>query len=201
MARRKGGKKTEVLWIICEGETEHYYFQKLKFEERIKRVNICTTKKSNALGIVDYAINFAKFDRSFKKGDRIFCIFDRDTNSSEQLHNASLNAKTNGIEIIFSNPQFEIWLLLHYTFFSQSCEKDVILNRLRKHLPNYHKADPNIYLKTREKISTAAQNSQKLIEMHLKKEVDLVSRDSNPVTLVNRLINVITLLKKSNKFD
>jgi len=137
MNRLAKRKPTQILWIICEGETEKYYFQKLKSAERVERINVRVTTNTSALKIVDYACNFVQRDRDFENGDRVFCVFDRDSNSNEQPQQASQKAKEKGIEIIFSNPSFEFWLLLHFAYLSQRFENDQVLSKLRKYLPKY----------------------------------------------------------------
>jgi len=187
----KAPRSTKILWIFCEGETEKYYFQKLKAEERIGRVNVKSTKKTGSKNIVKYATTFTKHNNDFSKGDTVFCVFDRDKNTNKQLKEAKREAERHGIKIIFSNPSFEFWLLIHYQLHTTSCENDDILTKLKKFIPDYHKADPELYLITRNNIETAKTNSQKIIEMYRDKNVELISRESNPVTLVNNLIEVL----------
>jgi hypothetical protein len=187
----KAPRSTKILWIFCEGETEKYYFQKLKAVERIGRVNVKSTKKTGSKNIVKYATTFTKHNKDFIKGDTVFCVFDRDKNTNKQLKEAKREAERHGIKIIFSNPSFEFWLLIHYQLHTTSCENDDILTKLKKFIPDYHKADPELYLITRNNIETAKTNSQKIIEMYRDKNVELISRESNPVTLVNNLIEVL----------
>jgi len=64
MARKRGKKPTSTLWIFCEGEkTEINYFNKLKINERISRINIkvqSSDKITDAIGVVKYAVSFLK---------------------------------------------------------------------------------------------------------------------------------------------
>lgn len=129
----------------------------------------------------------------------MFCVFDRDRNTTEQLMDAKKKAKTKGIEIIFSNPSFELWLLLHYVNHTKSCENSELLTMLKKFLPDYHKADPELFLKTRQRTETAIHNAYKMTKMHTDRGVELVSSESNPVTLVNELVEVLYGLKKKRR--
>ncbi len=48
-------------------------------------------------------------------GDFAFCVFDVDYNSEDSLNNVLANARKKGVNIILSNPCFEIFFLLHFT--------------------------------------------------------------------------------------
>jgi predicted ATP-dependent endonuclease of OLD family len=195
MSRNPGHKPTHTLWIFCEGETERFYFQKLKFTGRIGKINVKLSKRTSSLNIVKYAISFTDRDRDFDKDDSVFCVFDRDRNTEEQLARAKRMADSKGIKIIFSNPSFEFWLLLHYLYYNARCESDEIVTRLRDFMPDYNKADPELFLKTKDKISTALGNAKKIIEMQRNRKVEPISRDSNPITFVNQLIEAIYSFK------
>jgi hypothetical protein len=195
MSMPKAPWSTQILWIFCEGETEKYYFQKLKAVERIGRVNVKSTRRTDSVNIVKYAITFTKYDKNFSKRDAVFCVFDRDENTNEQLKEAKREAERHGIKIIFSNPSFEFWLLIHYQLHTTSCENNEISTKLKKFIPDYRKADPEIYLITKDKIEAAKTNSQNIIEMCRNRNVELISRESNPVTLVNNLIDELNNFK------
>jgi len=195
MSMMKAPRSTKILWIFCEGETEKYYFQKLKAVERIGRVNVKSTRRNDSVNIVKYATNFTKHNNDFSKGDAVFCVFDRDNNTNKQLKEAKREAERHGIKIIFSNPSFEFWLLIHYQLHTTSCENNEISTKLKKFIPDYRKADPEIYLITKDKIEAAITNSQNIIEMCRKRHVELISRESNPVTLVNDLIYILNNFK------
>lgn len=66
--------------------------------------------------IVDLAseakLSVSRAKDSFAKFDQIWAIFDRDEH--ENVDQAIATAKSRGIEVAFSNPCFEVWLLLHH---------------------------------------------------------------------------------------
>ncbi len=98
MARKRGKRPTNTLWIFCEGEkTEINYFNKLKANERISRMNIkvqSSDKVTDAIGVVKYAISFLKNKkRDFEQDDLIYCVFDRDSNTNQHLDQALKLAK------------------------------------------------------------------------------------------------------------
>lgn len=60
MKPNKRYKSTKTLWIFCEGGTEWNYFQMLKKVERISRINIKSSSKTNCINIVKIADTFRK---------------------------------------------------------------------------------------------------------------------------------------------
>ncbi len=195
MARKRGKKPTNNLWIFCEGEkTEINYFNKLKIDKRISRINIkvkSSDKITDSVGIVKYAISFLKYKRDFEPGDLIYCVFDRDSNTNQHLTQASKLAKENNIRIAFSNPSFEYWILCHFEYFITACESKNLIDKLKQNLSPYEKNDPDIYNKTQSKITTAIINAKKVKNKHEKEGIKLISRESNPSTYVFELIEKI----------
>jgi len=196
MVRQRGKKPTQTLWIFCEGEkTEKNYFLKLRTEERIRRLKVKSCGSTDAKGIVNHAISFKKTDRNFEDGDSVCCIFDRDNNSNEQLEQATSLANHNNITIIFSNPSFEYWILCHFEYHPTSCENPDLGARLNYLVGDYEKNDPLIYNKTKNKIDTATANATRIKEKHEQERTLLISRQSNPLSLVFELIKMIKQFK------
>lgn len=199
MVRRIGKRPTNTLWIFCEGEkTEINYFNKLKVAERISRMNIkvkSSDKVTDATGILNYAVSFLENKNDFQKGDLIYCVFDRDSNTEQNLQKAEKIAKENNIQITFSNPCFEYWLLCHFEYFQSSCEPNDLNNKLKEKLGEYKKNDSEIYNKTKDKISEAIKNSKKIRKNHIGKKIKILSRKSNPSTQVFEIIEKVQELK------
>jgi len=192
MVRKEGRKPTKALWIFCEGKTEKLYFDKLRFEERISRLKIKSLQSGykNADGIVKEATDFIS-RRDFQEGDLIACVFDRDANSNEQLKKARSIGETKGILISFSNPCFEYWILCHCGYFAGQYEQGGIIAEITSRITNYKKNDPDLYSKTKNKIQDAINNAEKIKNKHIKEKTIILSRESNPLTLVFELINTI----------
>lgn len=55
----------------------------------------------------------ARSKDSFSKYDQVWAVFDRDEH--ENVDQAMSIAKSRGINVAFSNPCFEVWLLLHHS--------------------------------------------------------------------------------------
>lgn len=199
MVRKEGIKSISTMWIFCEGEkTEIHYFKHLRSDLRIQKlqIKVNSSDNKNALGVVNYALKFLERKRDYVPGDIIACVFDRDQNSSEELKLAQKLASHKGIDIIFSNPCFEFWILSHFECYKRPLEKDMLKRRLISSLGQYSKNDPLLYDKTKEHIGDAIKFSKDIISMHENDGVEIISRDSNPSTLVHQLIEQIHNFEK-----
>lgn len=194
MVRKEGKRSISTMWIFCEGEkTEIHYFKHLRSDLRIRKlqIKVNSSDNKNALGVVNYALNYLNRKRDYLPGDIIACVFDRDQNSPEDIERAKKLASKKGIEIIFSNPCFEFWILSHFECYKRPLEKDMLKRKLISSLGQYNKNDPLLYEKTKERISDAIKFSKDIISMHDNNGVEIISRDSNPSTLVHQLIEQI----------
>ncbi len=201
MARKEGGRSVNTVWIFCEGEkTEKYYFQRLKAKLRIGfNVKINTSGDKNASGVINYALSYKKNrPRDFLEGDLIYCVFDRNGNSNNELQKAQKLARENGIIIVFSNPCFEYWILTHFGYFPSSYESNEIVTKLNELLNTYQKNDKDIYDKTADKINEAIKNAKRITTDSLQKNSSLLCRESNPSTQVYLLIEKFNELKRDN---
>ncbi len=192
MVRRSGRRPTKTLWVCCEGKTERLYFNKLKFIERISRLKIKSFESGhkNADGLVNEALCCVS-QRDFQAGDIIVCVFDRDSNSNPQLAQAKNIAKQKGVLLSFSNPSFEYWVLCHYGYFPSKYEKDSLEAKIKEKNPSYKKADPELYTQTKANIQIAIKNAKTIQKKHIKERTELISKESNPLTLVFLLLELI----------
>ena len=166
--------------FVVDGDTEVWYLQMFKRNERELNINIepkLPSKKSipeqfkmvkelatdytKVFWVVDYDV-IAKETREAKKG----------VETSEQLF-IKLKEKAEklgNVIVIVNNPCIEFWFLLHFERTSKlftdcnSAEK-----QLKKHLTDYEKTrkyftkqDNDIYLKLKHKLSDAKVNSKNL---------------------------------------
>lgn len=194
MVRKKGTRSISTMWIFCEGEkTEVYYFKHLRSDLRIQklRIKVNSSDNKNALGVVNYGLNFLKHDKNYIHGDIIACVFDGDQNSSKELERAKKLASDESIEIIFSNPCFEFWILSHFECYKRPLDKDILKRKLVSSLGQYSKNDPLLYDKTKKHLNDAIKFSKDIISMHENNGVEIISLGSNPSTLVHQLIEQI----------
>ena len=120
LRREKPTKKAKPrVLIVCEGKvTEPTYLHALNHLWGTKVVLDFNHKNSSPKQIVEKAAG-AKKAAKRKKGvdanedyDAIWCAFDRDEHLS--VTEALQQASANEIPVAYSNPNFELWLLLHF---------------------------------------------------------------------------------------
>jgi hypothetical protein len=127
----------------------------------------------------------------------VYCVFDRDAHvhfesamqQSTDLDSSKSRRKNYGsFSRIPSIPCFELWFLLHFEIVSRECERDEVLQLLRKHLPTYVKSETIMF----SRLGDAREQALKNAEI-LRKRKDQTG-NKNPSTdvdlLVNRLLSI-----------
>jgi len=179
-SKKTGLKGSKTFAFVVDGDTEVWYLQMLKRNERELNINIepkLPSKKSiteqykmvselaefytKVFWVVDYDV-INKETRESRKG----------TETSEQLFIRLKEKvlKKGNVIVIVNNPCIEFWFLLHFEKTAKlftdcnSAEK-----QLKKHLKDYEKTrkyftkqDNDIYLKLKGNIKTALENSKNL---------------------------------------
>jgi len=179
-SKKIGLKGSKTFAFVVDGDTEVWYLQMLKRNERELNINIepkLPSKKSiteqykmvseladiytKVFWVVDYDV-INKETRESKKG----------TETSEQLFIRLKEKvlKKGNVIVIVNNPCIEFWFLLHFEKTAKlftdcnSAEK-----QLKKYLKDYEKTrkyftkqDNDIYLKLKGNINTALENSKNL---------------------------------------
>ncbi len=182
--------------IVCEGkQTEPNYFNglKKKINEKygnkvdvlIPSIEIKGTGK-NTTDLVNYTSKFVNY--SNKRYANVWVVFDKDDYSDEQFDNAIKSCDYN---VAWSNPNFELWLLLHLKKVNKFISKENILKELDKEfikngLGNYQKNDDKIFqkLSSNNGIVTAINNSEVLE----KNNNNCNPSQCNPQTMVYKIV-------------
>ncbi len=183
--------------IVCEGkQTEPNYFNGLKkkinekygnkIDVLIPQIEVKGMGK-NTKDLVKYTSKFVNY--SNKEYGKIWVVFDKDDYNDEQFDNAIVNCDYN---VAWSNPNFELWLLLHFRKVNNYISKDDIFEYLDKEfqqnkLGNYEKNDDKIFEKVSKNngLIKAIENSKNL-EL-LNNEVERPSKN-NPMTMVYKIV-------------
>ena len=194
MVRRYTKKRSvKSIYLFCEGEkTERFYFEQLRQELRGFGfiVKVKKTNKTDPLGLMREALSFKKHEgEGFFDCDELYCVLDCDSHSDEILGKARKFAEENSINLIFSNPSFEYWILAHFEKVNNVCDNSQITSKLRKHLGDYEKNDINIFKKINDKIETAISNAKSVNAS--KEDFEIFSRNSNPFTNVFEFIEYL----------
>ena len=195
--KRNAGRRPRrpVIYIICEGsETEVNYFR--KFKTRYSNIDIrpITSQYKSAIYLVERATDTIKQEPYYPEdGDQIWCVFDRNGNTNEELQKAEAIAIRRGYSIAFSNPAFELWYLLHFTDQrAYLADAEAVIAKLDADgcIPNYHKSGDyyNTLLPTRQQ---AIDRAMALQAHHESSSLPLLHRECNPCTTVAQLVELL----------
>lgn len=126
--------------IVCEGEnTEPEYFASFAklFANKLVRLELITGAGA-PMTLVNRAIDIKKSlprQSSFEKSDVVWVVFDRDEH--RLVNEARIKARNNEIGVAYSNPCFEVWLLLHFDSFDAPDGRHAVQKRLAVLHPHY----------------------------------------------------------------
>lgn len=186
LRKRQSKRQTnEVILIVCEGEkTEINYLEQLKDFFRLNNVaiDILSSKNPSPLQVVEFANRNNK-----QKYDKVYCVFDKDMHST--FDEALQKCKKYKFEAIVSNPCFEFWILLHFTYTTANfhtdnknspCDK-LINNYLKTHIKDYSKSYKSFAQLIENKLNQAIENAIKA-----NKEAE-DKNCTSPYTFMNKL--------------
>lgn len=152
MRKSKKLKLKRTLFIFCEWETEKCYFEALKDFKRsnvnikiepFKFWQIWTTKDKvlkniySIYGKINYEFDFTV--PQFKKtNSKVYLLLDADSYSKENITTIkNIFDKDDYIEVLFSNQDFELFILLHLEYFSWTTNN--YIDRINTYYPDYEK--------------------------------------------------------------
>jgi len=191
----------KVIRIYSDGDTEIDYFNSKKREisercARTGRRNIKIIPIHEKSGITRILKTIQKNcpENDLNPDDKVYCILDVD-DLPDTIIQTSLNSKPEYIDVIFSNPNFELWLLLHFKYYNHQFSKDETLTKLKDHLPGYSK--PNIepiFSELKAKENTAIHNAKQLRIHHSRENTNLNSRSANPHTHMDIVVELLNSL-------
>jgi hypothetical protein len=188
-------KRNPVVYLICEGsETEIRYFKQF----RSRGCNIDIIPIPSQYKSADRLVQKARATMGNNPyypddGDIIWCVFDRDDNTNEMLNKAKQVAIREGYQIAFSNPSFEVWFLFHYnnqTTSVENCEAAIKLVKQKGRLEQYEK-NKDVYEMLKPLQATAIERVKKRISVLKADRIEIISRQSNPVTTVAELVEYL----------
>lgn len=180
--------------FVVDGETEIWYLQMLKRNERQLKINIEPKLPQRKSIDEQYKLVTELSEREYSK---VFWIVDLDTIIKESRETprgkktplqalvelrGKLQKEYNNVTIIINNPCLEFWLLLHFEKTSKlfdTCDKAE--TELKKYLKDYEKTqkyftkqDNDIYLRLRPLLKTAISNSSNLGEFDLDEQIKAI---------------------------
>jgi hypothetical protein len=209
---KKFPPKRRVL-IVGEGrETEYNYMVGFRnaFTEELDAmaisVSVARGKGGDARGIVERAIHEAnKFDPNRRLGDRVFLLLDTEgVGRAPELPAAEKLAKEHEIEIVYSSPAFEYWLLCHFEKISRRYFKDcdAVVVELNKKwntvcTTQYEKADNDVFDRLSNRLNLACDQALKIDLYH--QRLHGATLRENPSTQVYELIAILIGARSDKK--
>ncbi len=202
-------KERKEFLIRCEGPTEENYFSGFpvnKNELDIKGTG-CNTE-SLIKETIKTSYNLRRQGITFRQ---MWCVFDKDRYSYEQIKRAFELAKDNHIDIAYSNRNFELWYYLHFNFTVSDIPEDDYVNLINKKLGIVYNKNSKIteqmYGLLKEYQNRAIDNATELIKYHKEYDKNISDKENlepydynPPVTTVCRLVKELNkLCKKCNK--
>ena len=191
LTRRENTRQLRRILIVCEGEkTEPNYFRCFPGNPEIyDRIDIHGTGY-NTISLVNEAIRLK--NAALKKKEpyiEVWCVFDKDDFSFDQVRDATILAKDNQIKCAYSIEAFELWYLLHFNFYDAALSRKQYKEKLSELLgKTYNKNDEGMYKALNKLQSTAIKNAKRLYTQQHKKPF----AEQNPITtifwLVERLL-------------
>lgn len=196
--------------IVSEGsKTEPNYFKEIRAEYRLHSANV--EVQPGVLGtqpiqVVEYARElFQKGDRH--KGirprvfERVYAVFDRDDHPTfrdalaraRELDGALRNDLKQPVKFaaIPSRPSFEFWLLLHFEDVRHLIHRDEVMQRLKRHLPDYEKGAGRAFAETKAGLPAAINRARALAQRSDPAD------DDEPYTGVVDLVELLMNLRQS----
>ena len=188
-------RRRPIIYIICEGkETETLYFKHFRTRNCLVDVVPISSKPKAAEHLVKHAkALISQSDYYPKDGDQLWCVFDRDDNTDEELLAATEWAENHGYKIAYSNPAFEYWYLLHFekrNGYLRDCDSVIEILKNKGYLAGYEKST-DVFAQLKDHQQEAVQRAEERTARLENDHVTLVSRDSNPVTTVHKLVEFL----------
>lgn len=165
--------------VLCEGKNEKDYIDTLKNKYKIYGLYPKIAKHRDGKGIITEARKIVEkeFDFTKDKNDCMLCVFDVENNRKnwevickdiKKFENRNKNQL-----VLFSNPCFEVWLLLCVKEFTSRKECFELKKECRNH---------NLDFLNKDKIFLAIKRAKKLEQFHKSENRDLFDFESNPLT-------------------
>ena len=210
LKRKENHLETKKLFIVaCEGEkTEPNYlnslFDYLKRERKIAQGSfiIAGHKHSDPCGVLSDLLSAPHYSDLF---DEKWIVIDRDEvmvtkkggsgHTKENFCRAISKAKDLGVEVAWTNPCFEFWIVLHFNYRDTACNRKEMQELARKLLIDKHilvASDSIETMKSREDLFVALlpykENAVRNATHLMNDKEDEKPEDCNPGTKFHILI-------------
>jgi hypothetical protein len=191
--REKGRKYL----IVCEGQTEKWYFDKFPvLTAEVVSIGIGMTKFT----LIQEARKRMKLD----KYDEVWCVFDMDFNAErngqiEDFNNAVFADNGKNFRCAYSNDAFELWFYLHYQVTEHQHLRFFYYEQLSNLWGmNYEREGKNqefsktLYKKLQEDSNANQENAIQRAKQLVEKHIDITNPyEKNPITTIFELVETL----------
>lgn len=175
--------------IFTEGMTEQLYFE--DFNLPTLRVKCVGLGGGNARHLLRDALRQMRQSK-FSGFDYYFLVFDCDENSQEELRQVVEEAEHRQIRWCFSNPCFEIWYLLHFTYRDTPVTAaDLKRHLLPERIPCYTETMSGLRELLKDKTEAALKNTLRLLPLPNRRAWRNSLCQTNPATNVDELVKLL----------
>jgi RloB-like protein len=197
--KRFNRKPYQILVIVCEGgKTERKYFDEYKEQKSGLKIETPNSTVTDPINLVKFAKHqITKYALNFQQGDRVWCVFDVDHHTDQEIQKARTLAGKD-VQVCLSNPSFELWYLLHFCYYNSRITNQDLFQKLKKYIPTYQK-NKDFFSKLIAKRNNAIKHAKKLNKMHESNGIKILSVSSNPSTQVFKLVEYILKTIEINK--
>ena len=120
----------------------------------------------------------------------VWCVFDRDEH--ENVNVALDDARRNDISVGFSNPCFELWLLIHFEDQRAHIGRQDVVRKLRNYITGYEKSMENCHDLVYDFEDSAISRAENLRDWH---RGNGNAETHNPSTTVDGLVKSLSSIK------
>ncbi len=187
--------RTKMILIGTEGrnKTEKIYFNEFFRNSKNYKVRFPSSTETDPEGIVQSAIRFIRNEElDLSHGDLAFCVMDTDTDKSKQaqIDKALRLAEKNEIQVLLSNPCFEIWFLQHFRYSTKNyLSNDEVIKELAMYIQEYKK-NSNVFDLLKNKQDDAVKRAKQLEKFHADLGRKQNSMECNPSTAVYKITEI-----------
>lgn len=159
-------------YLVCEGKnTEPEYFEAFASLPEVATIEIVPLRgsgdPSNIVRVADKIRRGRDRVNHFEKTDEVWAIFDRDEHPHYEEAKQACSGKKIGLA--FSNPCFELWLLLHFTCHNSPDDRHSLQRKLEAHDPRYRSSKGKVcdFPALCNNVETAERHADQLLKWRM----------------------------------
>lgn len=197
---RNNRERKSIVVIGCEGKnkTEKIYLR--NYSSRKCILKFSTGNATDPVGMAEDLIRFIKNEDINKKyGDKIYLLIDMDVNQhkQQQVMQAKKMCDEYGIEIIISNPTFELWYILHFEYTTKTYQSSQEVKKDVKTKIRDYTESMNVFPIIKKQTMLAIENSKSLEKYQEENGQYIFNENCKPYTGIYKVVE--ELINRNNQ--